>query len=216
MPYGSMLPKRSPTPRSSNSPRTIAGPIIRTSATKMFVYLGYTFAATTLAASFDIGCVQGRRESSWLRYDSPWSEDPREPRCAHSVPYRRDHSCLVRAPDSEAQKPKPRFGYEAGLLGGLVATFKKSRRRPTLPHGLPCSTIGSEELNFRVRDGIGCGLFDITTGNLWASMRAHGLRRDAASDAFAMNPSACRVTRHSMRRVADSSRRARIATRCLP
>ena len=27
------------------------------------------------------------------------------------------------------------------------------------------STIGSEELNFRVRDGIGCSLFDITTGN---------------------------------------------------
>ena len=42
---------------------------------------------------------------------------------------------------------------------------KKSRRRPTLPHGFPCSTIGSEELNFRVRDGIGCGLLEITTGN---------------------------------------------------
>src|SRR5688572_15925251 len=42
---------------------------------------------------------------------------------------------------------------------------KKSRRRPTLPHGYPCSTIGSEELNFRVRDGIGCGLFEIITGN---------------------------------------------------
>jgi hypothetical protein len=46
---------------------------------------------------------------------------------------------------------------------------RKSRRRPTLPHGFPCSTIGSEELNFRVRDGIGCGLFEITTGNLWVS-----------------------------------------------
>ena len=44
---------------------------------------------------------------------------------------------------------------------------KKSRRRPTLPHGFPCSTIGSEELNFRVRDGIGCGLLENTTGNLW-------------------------------------------------
>ena len=48
---------------------------------------------------------------------------------------------------------------------------KKSRRRPTLPHGFPCSTIGSEELNFRVRDGIGCGLLDITTGNFWIARR---------------------------------------------
>ncbi len=47
------------------------------------------------------------------------------------------------------------------------ALGKKSRQRPTLPHGFPCSTIGSEELNFRVRDGIGCGLLEITTGNLW-------------------------------------------------
>ena len=47
------------------------------------------------------------------------------------------------------------------------ALGKKSRQRPTLPHGFPCSTIGSEELNFRVRDGIGCGLLENTTGNLW-------------------------------------------------
>ena len=53
------------------------------------------------------------------------------------------------------------------------ASWEKSRRRPTLPHGYPCSTIGSEELNFRVRDGIGCGLFEITTGNC-------GIRRDRA------------------------------------
>ena len=39
-----------------------------------------------------------------------------------------------------------------------------TRRCPTLPHGPPCSTIGSEELNFRVRDGIGCGLLEIATG----------------------------------------------------
>ena len=48
---------------------------------------------------------------------------------------------------------------------------RKSRRRPTLPLGRPSSTIGSKELNFRVRDGIGCSLLDITTGNLWVSQR---------------------------------------------
>ena len=44
--------------------------------------------------------------------------------------------------------------------GGLVKNF---RQRPTLPHSFPCSTIGAEELNFRVRDGNGCCLFAIAT-----------------------------------------------------
>ena len=48
------------------------------------------------------------------------------------------------------------------LDSGLSRDF---RRRPTLPHSLPCSTIGAEELNFRVRDGNGCVLLAITTGN---------------------------------------------------
>ena len=42
----------------------------------------------------------------------------------------------------------------------------KDRRRPTLPHSVPCSTIGAEELNFRVRKGNGCDLFAMTTVNL--------------------------------------------------
>ena len=42
----------------------------------------------------------------------------------------------------------------------------KIRRRPTLPQGGPCSTIGAARLNFRVRDGIGCGPCAIATGNL--------------------------------------------------
>ena len=37
------------------------------------------------------------------------------------------------------------------------------RRRPTLPHSCPCSTIGAIELNFRVRDGNGCDLNAIAT-----------------------------------------------------
>ena len=39
-----------------------------------------------------------------------------------------------------------------------------SRRRPTLPHSLPCSTIGAEGLNFRVRKGNGCFPFAIAAG----------------------------------------------------
>ena len=40
------------------------------------------------------------------------------------------------------------------------------RRRPTLPPGFPGSTIGAEELNFRVRDGNGCILSAMVTGKL--------------------------------------------------
>ena len=44
--------------------------------------------------------------------------------------------------------------------------LKKFRRRPTLPPSFPGSTIGAEELNFRVRDGNGCYLFAIAAENL--------------------------------------------------
>ena len=47
------------------------------------------------------------------------------------------------------------------LEAGLFVNY--SRRRPTLPHSYPCSTIGPEGLNFRVRDGNGCDPLGIAT-----------------------------------------------------
>ena len=41
------------------------------------------------------------------------------------------------------------------------------RRRPSLPHGPPCSTIGAEKLNFRVRNGAGCFPLAMITETLW-------------------------------------------------
>ena len=38
-----------------------------------------------------------------------------------------------------------------------------SWQRPTLPHSHPCSTIGAEGLNCRVRNGNGCFPFAIVT-----------------------------------------------------
>ena len=64
---------------------------------------------------------------------------------------------------SERQKEARHRGDESAM-----ACKRKFRRCPTLPQGFPCSTIGSEELNYRVRDGIGCGLFEIATGERWA------------------------------------------------
>ena len=41
------------------------------------------------------------------------------------------------------------------------------RRCPTLPRGLPRSTIGAEGLNFRVRDGTGCFPLAMAAATLW-------------------------------------------------
>src|SRR6185312_15990952 len=69
--------------------------------------------------------------------------------------------------EHKRRKPALGAGFRSFVSALQGPAAKKSRRRPTLPHGFPCSTIGSEELNFRVRDGIGCGLLENTTGNLW-------------------------------------------------
>ena len=39
---------------------------------------------------------------------------------------------------------------------GSEVSVKVSRRRPTFPHSCPCSIIGAEGLNCRVRNGNGC------------------------------------------------------------
>ena len=44
--------------------------------------------------------------------------------------------------------------------------LKIVRRRPTLPHSLPCSTIGAERLNFRVRNVTGCFPFAMVAETL--------------------------------------------------
>ena len=54
---------------------------------------------------------------------------------------------------------------------------ERLRRRPTLPHGVPCSTIGPGGLNFRVRDGIGCGPSGMAAGNLLTRLELPNLRK---------------------------------------
>ena len=53
--------------------------------------------------------------------------------------------------------------------------IKIFRRRPTLPRSRPRSTIGAEELNFRVRDGNGCHLFAIATEKRYLAMNMDNL-----------------------------------------
>ena|ERR1043165_6926080 len=63
--------------------------------------------------------------------------------------------------DSVRLLPKKRKGLR--LLEG---PFILSRRRPTFPHSCPRSIIGDVELNCRVRNGNGCFLHSMITGNL--------------------------------------------------
>src|SRR5215813_10745415 len=61
-------------------------------------------------------------------------------------------------------------------IRGERLSSKYVRRCPTLPQGLPCSTIGAERLNFRVRDGTGCFPFAMAAETLWrCGRRSRGL-----------------------------------------
>ncbi len=75
---------------------------------------------------------------------------------------------------------RPRCSAEKRRRPTLASEPSKTRHRPTLPQACACSTIGPEELNFRVRDGNGCDLFGIDarkkTGRS-AKQGRHGVRR---------------------------------------
>jgi hypothetical protein len=73
---------------------------------------------------------------------------PAKPLSPNLPPVREDRGHNVRKPP----RTNPR-----GLLK------RNGRQSPTLPQGLPCSTIGAKELNFRVRNGNGCVLSAIIT-----------------------------------------------------
>jgi hypothetical protein len=62
------------------------------------------------------------------------------------------------------------FGYEKGVQGISPDAFfiqkKNPRQLPTFPHNRSCSIIGVTGLNYRVRDGNGCGPCAMVTGKL--------------------------------------------------
>ena len=62
-----------------------------------------------------------------------------------------------------------------GCILNLIYKYKEkiNTGNVLLSHtSLPCSTIGAIELNFRVRDGNGCGLYAIVTGKLSGNLIA--------------------------------------------
>ena len=81
--------------------------------------------------------------------------------CQHSDPARarRPAECCA-GRGSRGLGPLRRSSASSG-----PRSAQRFRRRPTLPDGLPSSTIGAEELNFRVRNEIGWDLLAMVTGN---------------------------------------------------
>lgn len=77
------------------------------------------------------------------------------------------------AAGNEAQTQKatgPLLMPKKGALSRPFFWHKKTRQRPTFPQNHSCSIIGAVELNFRVRDGNGCGLYAMVTGKLFETI----------------------------------------------
>jgi hypothetical protein len=77
-----------------------------------------------------------------------------------------------RSPTSSLHDTQTNEEGRSTMTGATL--FKNVRRRPTLPRGPPRSTIGAEELNFRVRNGTGCFPFAITAETLLRCHRPRG------------------------------------------
>jgi hypothetical protein len=69
------------------------------------------------------------------------------------------------------------------------------RRCPTLPRGLPRSTIGAEGLNFRVRNGTGCFPFAVTAETLWRCNRFFSGRVSGTAQWTRVIMSVCQASR---------------------
>src|SRR5207302_6083799 len=65
------------------------------------------------------------------------------------------------------------------------SSAKNTRRRPTLPGGLPPSTIGAGGLNCRVRNGNGCDSAAMATGTL---LSTRGTPRELHSEHEQVRP----------------------------
>ena len=88
--------------------------------------------------------------------------------------------CLRGAPESPQTKEGDPLGSPSPRCLSRVspplarATRPGGRRRPSLPQGRPCSTLGAGRLNFRVRYGSGCAPAAVAAGPRGALRR--GLR----------------------------------------
>ena len=123
---------------------------------------------------------QGWRMGAKALVDRMFGAGPRSP-------FSRGRSATVAEgfANESARRPHPLEPPNGGSAGRPAGKKRKAqeqvlsfkiipRRRPTLPRGLPRSTIGAEGLNGRVRNGNGCGPFAKVTGKTYAYIKRVG------------------------------------------
>ena len=131
---------------------------------------------TTRSAATEIPC--GMRSFGRLRQWGPSKAHRDNTHAADRLvrlqcgPFETTANCKVPQSDLAAKKAsqgqavaKMRKAPERATCASSGAFHRRFRQRPTLPDGLPSSTIGAGELNFRVRNVIGWVLSAMVTGN---------------------------------------------------
>ena len=100
-----------------------------------------------------------------MSIECPCNNRPRiERTCAYTK--RIMQVCFISKAPHNAKGGRIRSGCAPLLLRGdsRAAARPAGRRRPALPQGRPCSTIGAGGLNFRVRYGTGCAPAALAAG----------------------------------------------------
>jgi hypothetical protein len=97
--------------------------------------------------------------------DKPWKPRQRQAR-GNRATDKPVETALAASPGRSRQRQVPTHATRP-IHGVDGPRLKYVRRRPTLPHSLPCSTIGAERLSFRVRNGAGRFPFAMVAVTLW-------------------------------------------------
>ena len=97
-------------------------------------------------------------------------------RSPDGLPSARARRCCGGGAWPEANRRVAAPKRDEGPLRSGAPSSREIRRRPTLPGGLPPSTIGAGGLNFRVRNGNGCDPAAMATGNLLSRASAQARR----------------------------------------
>ena len=145
------------------------------------------FPALAVALTFATTGFRKCPRATWLR--TPSRTDPRASAPAGCAAASRPGTpgAATRSGTRSSSNVGAKFSRKGGITANGSRPKRKAqervlssriipRRRPTLPRGLPRSTIGAEGLNCRVRNGNGCGPFARITGKTFYSFRYSSIK----------------------------------------
>jgi hypothetical protein len=136
------------------------------------------------------GPDRGERLGGPDRLDRAGGFDPLGPSSSSSIRGAMPRSVTGRS-RTRRSAPAGRLRHFGEIQRAGALHLREIRRRPTLPGGLPPSTIGAGGLHFRVRNGNGCYPAAMATGNLVFWVVNWDARHDA--DAVPRTPERART-----------------------